>query len=346
MEGSRSRVRPQLITHQGSRLQHPVPEDEPGSWRPPPPSSPFLSFFSSPSSLRAQVPYGRIPSLEAALWAHSAGVDRPAHAPSASTSPPLPGLARSRVAPLAITRSDMRRVRAKALSFLQVAAPGSFVAVVAPRRAPKGRGVKGRRLEPHLVDVEVVDGIPASTPASTWAMLGRDLSLRKLIILGDAIVRIPRDERGIPHPERAGATIDQLQAAIDAGPRAGVKKLRAALDRIRVGCSSALETEYRLDSEDAGLPEPELDVDIRDARGRRLGISEFAYPRYGVVVEIEGDHHRSSKQQWNRDLQKYRDYANTGWEVVRLTVHDIRTRRTAVHIVRDALIRRGWRPDL
>lgn len=270
-------------------------------------------------------------------------------------------------APLAITRSDMRRVRAKALSFLQVAAPGSFVcgasaamlrgypvatsseldvAVVAPRRAPKGRGVKGRRLEPHLVEVEVVDGIPASTPASTWAMLGRDLSLRKLIILGDAIVRIPRDERGIPHPERAGATIDQLQAAIDAGSRAGVKKLRAALDRIRVGCSSPLETEYRLDSEDAGLPEPELDVDIRDARGRRLGISEFAYPRYGVVVEIEGDHHRSSKQQWNRDLQKYRDYANAGWEVVRLTAHDIRTRRTAVRIVRDALIRRGWRPDL
>lgn len=270
-------------------------------------------------------------------------------------------------APLAITRSDMRRVRAKALSFLQVAAPGSFVcgasaamlrgypvatsseldvAVVAPRRAPKGRGVKGRRLEPHLVDIEVVDGIPASTPASTWAMLGRDLSLRKLIILGDAIVRIPRDERGIPHPERAGATIDQLQASIDAGSRAGVKKLRAALDRIRVGCSSPLETEYRLDSEDAGLPEPELDVDIRDARGRRLGISEFAYPRYGVVVEIEGDHHRSSKQQWNRDLQKYRDYANAGWEVVRLAAHDIRTRRTAVHIVRDALIRRGWRPDL
>ena len=270
-------------------------------------------------------------------------------------------------APLAITRSDMRRVRAKALSFLQVAAPGTFVcgasaamlrgypvatsseldvAVVAPRRAPKGRGVKGRRLEPHLVEVEVVDGIPASTPASTWAMLGRDVSLRKLIILGDAIVRIPRDERGIPHPERAGATIDQLQAAIDAGSRAGVKKLRAALDRIRVGCSSPLETEYRLDSEDAGLPEPELDVDIRDARGRRLGISEFAYPRYGVVVEIEGDHHRSSKQQWNRDLQKYRDYANAGWEVVRLTGHDVRTQRTAVRIVREVLIRRGWRPDL
>lgn len=270
-------------------------------------------------------------------------------------------------APLALSRSNTRRVRSKALSYLQVAASGSFicgasaavlcgypvaasndldVAVLAPQRAPKGRGVRGRSLEPHLVDIDVIDGIPASTAASTWAMLGRDTSVRKLIILGDAIVRVPRDERGTPRPEWAGATIEQLQATISAGSRAGVRKLRAALDRIRVGCSSPLETEYRLDGEDAGLPEPELDVDIRDAQGRRLGISEFAYPRYGVVVEIEGDHHRSSKHQWNRDLQKYRDYANAGWEVVRLTAHDIRTQRRAARIVREVLIRRGWRPDV
>lgn len=268
--------------------------------------------------------------------------------------------------PLALTRTSTRLVRSKALSYLQVAASGSFicgvsaallrgypvdpsdkldVAVFAPRRAPKGRGVKGRTIRAHLVDVEELDGIPTSSPASTWAMLGRDLSVRKLIILGDAMVRVPRDDRGVPRPEQVGATIEQLQDAIDAGSRAGLKKLRTALDRIRVGCSSPLETEYRLDGEEAGLPEPELDVDIYDDRGRRLGISEFAYRQYRVVVEIEGDHHRSSKQQWNRDLQKYRDYANAGWEVVRLTAHDIRTQRRAARIVREVLLRRGWRPD-
>lgn len=267
--------------------------------------------------------------------------------------------------PLALARASTRLARSQALSYLQVAAPGTFicgasaailrgfpvgppgdldVAVLAPRRAPKGRGVKGRRIEPHLVEVELIDGIPLSTPASTWAMLGRDLSVRQLTVLGDAIVRIPRDDRGIQRPEWAGSTIEQLQASIDAGPRAGLTRLRSAIDRIRVGCSSPLETDYRLDSEDAGLPEPELDVEIRDARGRRLGISEFAYPRYGVVVEVEGDHHRSSKLQWNRDLQKYRDYANAGWEVVRLTAHDIRMRRRAAHIVREVLVRRGWIP--
>lgn len=269
--------------------------------------------------------------------------------------------------PLALTRASTRLMHSKALSYLQVAAPGSFisgasaavlrgypatassdldVAVFAPRRAPKGRGVKGRTIRSHLVDIDVVDGIPTSSPASTWAMLGRDLSVRKLVILGDAIVRVPRDDRGIRHPERAGATIEQLQASIDAGSRPGLKKLRAALERIRVGCSSPLETDYRLDAEDARLPEPELDVEIFDARGRRVGISEFVYRQYNVVVEIEGDHHRSSKHQWNRDLQKYRDYASAGWEVVRLTAHDIRTQRTAARIVREVLVRRGWRPEL
>lgn len=268
--------------------------------------------------------------------------------------------------PDARTRAKIRRMRSKALSFLKVAPPGAFicglsaavlrgypvdpsddldVGVVSPRRAPRGRGVSGRRMEAHLVDVEVVDGIPVATPATTWAMLGRELSVRELIILGDAIVRIPRDDRGMLRPERAGATVEQLEQTIAAGRRVGVKKLRAAIDRIRSGSASPLETRYRLDAEDGGLPEPELDVEIRDSRGRRLGISEFAYPRYRVVVEVEGDHHRTSKSQWNRDLQKYRDYAAAGWEVVRLTYADIRVRRTAVGIMRDVLRRHGWRPD-
>src|SRR5690606_6272639 len=107
----------------------------------------------------------------------------------------------------------------------------------------------------------------------------------------------------------------------------------------RVGSSSPLESDYRLDAEDAGLPEPVLDFEVRDGRGRLLGISEFAYPLHRTVVEIEGDHHRTSKLQWNRDIQKYRDYAAEGWEVVRLTAADVRRTRTAARIVGAVLSR-------
>ncbi|OJU40390.1 MAG: hypothetical protein BGN97_11120 [Microbacterium sp. 69-10] len=263
--------------------------------------------------------------------------------------------------PASIGRASKRRMMSKARSFLTVMSPGGFicgqsaavlrghpvdlpdelvVGVLSPRRAPKGAGVRGRRLEPRLVEIEDLDGIPISSAATTWAMLGRELSVRELVILGDAVVQIPRDRYGIQHPEQADATIDDLFDAMEAGLRPGVKKLRAAFDRIRVGSSSPLETEFRLDAEDAGLPRPELDYEVRDRRGRLLGISEFAYLLFKTVVEVEGDHHRTSRTQWNRDLQKYRDYAAAGWETIRLTSENIRTRRNATRIVREVLERR------
>lgn len=161
------------------------------------------------------------------------------------------------------------------------------------------------------------------------------------VIVGDAIVRIPRDRFGIPLPEACLATPEQLAAAIDAGPRRGVARLRAALEDISVGSMSPLETEYRLDAAADALPVPELDVEIRDGSGRLLGISEVVYRPWRVIVEVEGDHHRTSRRQWQRDLDKYAAYAAHGWEVVRVTSTHLRS-GSAMPLVRAALRRHGW----
>lgn len=216
------------------------------------------------------------------------------------------------------------------------------VGVFAPRRAPRRRGIRGRKVEPRLATVRDHDGLPMSSPASTWAMLGQDLSVRELVKIGDAFVQIPRDDFGRRHPELALATIDQLRAATEAGMRPGVRRLRRALELIRVGSSSPMETEFRLDADAAGLPVPVLDREIRDEGGRLLGISEFAYPEFLTVVEIEGDHHRTSRQQWDRDIAKYQSYADAGWHPVRLTSRHVRGEKTGVSIVAATLRRRGW----
>lgn len=267
--------------------------------------------------------------------------------------------------PGAIDRIRARDISARALAYFDASPAGRFlcgisaaavrgypvrrsddldIGVVAPARAPRGKGVKGRKVAEHLVEIEILDGVPVMTPASIWATLGRDLSERELTILADAILRVPRDQFGDLHPELQGATIEQLQLAIVAGRRPGTARLHAALLRARVGSASPLETDYRLDAEDAGLPEPELDVEIFDEAGHRLGISEIVYREQRVVVEIEGDQHRTSRKQWVRDIAKYRAYADAGWEVVRVTSTDIRVHRTASATVRAALLRRGWRP--
>lgn len=217
------------------------------------------------------------------------------------------------------------------------------VGVRGPSRAPRGRGIRGVKVQPAFVHVRDHGGLPLSSPASTWAMLGRELSTRELVIVGDAIVRVPRDERGQLRPADRLATIEQLSLAAGAGARRGVERLREALPLIRVGSASPLETEYRLDAAASGLPEPELDVAIRDARGTLLGITEIVYRPYRTLVEVEGDHHRTDRKQWDRDIEKYAAYAAEGWEVARLTSRHIRGHDPrAATIVRDMLKRRGW----
>ncbi|WJL96285.1 hypothetical protein QSU92_03585 [Microbacterium sp. ET2] len=198
-------------------------------------------------------------------------------------------------------------------------------------------------MSPHLVSVVRHQGLPVSSPASTWAMLGRELSVRELIMVGDALVRIPRDSRGFPQPHRQLASIAQLHRAVGAGRRLGIASLREAAQLIRVGSSSPLETEFRLDIQAGGLPQPELDVEIRDERGRLVGITELVFRAFRVVVEVEGDHHRTDRRQWHRDIEKYAAYADLGWEVVRVTSHHIRN-GSGVRRLHDVLVRRGWRP--
>jgi hypothetical protein len=223
------------------------------------------------------------------------------------------------------------------------AADDLTVGVLAPERAPRRSGIRGVKVAAQLVHVHEREGIRMTTPATSWAMLGATLSVRDLVALGDSIVRVPRGERGVPMPRARLGTIEQLEHAVTAGRRPGVAKLREALALIRVGSASPLETDYRLDAADAGLPEPSLDVEIRRPDGRLLGISEVVYPEYRTVVEIEGDHHRTDRRQWNRDIDKYAAYAAEGWEVVRLTSLHVRARRPrAVGIVRMALLRHGW----
>lgn len=216
------------------------------------------------------------------------------------------------------------------------------VAVHSPARAVRRRGIHSVKVAPHLASVRTHEGLRVSSPASTWAMLGATLTERELVILGDAMVRVPRDDRG--RLTTALATIDELKRAVAAGPRRGIGRLRRAVALVRVGSASPLETEYRLDAEANGLPDAELDVEIFDACGSRIGITEFEYRPYGILVEIEGDHHRTSRAQWLRDIDKYAAYVAAGWEVVRLTSNHVRSGR-ASSIVQAALRRHGWEAE-
>ncbi|MFB7883707.1 hypothetical protein [Microbacterium sp. NPDC056057] len=224
--------------------------------------------------------------------------------------------------------------------------PGALleVGVLAPNRAPRARGVRGVKVAPHLANVITHEEVRTTDAVSTWAMLGAELTIRELVSLGDQIVRIPRDRRGALLPRQQLGTIDDLGNVVAAGRRRGIGRLQEALPLVRVGSASPLETDFRLDAAAGGLPTPELDVEIHDRNGTLLGITEFVFSQFRTAVEIEGDHHRTDRTQWNRDIDKYAAYAAEGWEVVRLTSAHVRGNRSAVGIVRSVLLRRGWMP--
>lgn len=222
---------------------------------------------------------------------------------------------------------------------------GIDVAVLSPRRAPRGSGMNGHELSPALVSVRTRDGLPVASPASVWAQLGPQLTVEELIEVGDAIVYIPR-RRGMQRGEPADAlaTVEQLAASLHAGRREGATALRSALPHVRVGAASPGETRIRRGAVRAGLPEPELDIDLFAHDGTAIGFTELGYRGYRLLFEYEGDHHRTDRKQWHRDIEKHAACAAAGWSVTRLTsAHAYPDPAPAVARMREALLRAGWR---
>lgn len=198
-------------------------------------------------------------------------------------------------------------------------------AVAAPHRLPRARGVRGHQTvgSATVITREPRYGLAVTDPATTWAMLGSMLkNPHDLIAAGDAVVRTWRVDAPL-------ATIADLERAVSRGRRVGVVALRAALPHVRSGAASRPETRTRLILTDAGLPEPELNVDVWHD-GERLAAVDLSYPRLRIGIEYEGEHHLRSPDQWAHDIARYRRLRDAGWIIIQVTKADLFHRPRAV----------------
>lgn len=175
--------------------------------------------------------------------------------------------------------------------------------------AMRRQGVVGHRSPSRAVRATAYG--PTSSPAQAWFECAGMLSVEDLVVLGDHMVS---RERGL-------ATLDDLAAAIRPGAR-GVRNARAALERIRVGSESAMESRLRLAVVDAGFPEPELNADAHDAQGRFLGRVDMAWPEYRIALEYDGDHHRE-RETFRHDQRRRNGFTVNGWLVIHATAVDL-----------------------
>lgn len=197
------------------------------------------------------------------------------------------------------------------------------VSVFWPDRAPRGSGVCGHALRPKMTTVHVHprSGLRLTSPETTWAMLAGMLwHPYDLVAMADFFVHTARPPRSRPW-QRVDApltTVELLEAAVGAGRRVGIARLREALPRVRMQSASRPETWTRLTLVDGGLPEPELDHDVFDADGRFVACVDLAYPRYRIAIEYEGAHHNTAAH-WELDVERYARLEAAGWRVIRVT---------------------------
>ena len=186
-------------------------------------------------------------------------------------------------------------------------------------------GVRVRRVAalPPTTDGRVV------APAHAFVAASADLDLVGLVAAGDWLVRL-----GLASwAELVGVT------SVSRGRHVRLARRAASLVRERV--DSPQETRLRLCLVLAGVPEPEVNPVIT-VDGRRVGRVDLLLRRWRVVLEYEGDQHRTDRRQWNVDIVRHEQLGEGEWTLVRVTGQRMQHPRSVVTSVVRALRAHGW----
>jgi hypothetical protein len=105
------------------------------------------------------------------------------------------------------------------------------------------------------------------------------------------------------------------------GPVRGIRQLRALLPPVDAGAASLKESWLRLLLTANGFPIPETQIPVLD------GDEPFAFLDMGwrdilLAVEYDGDHHRTDRPQYVKDVRRIKRIERRGWEVIRVINED------------------------
>jgi very-short-patch-repair endonuclease len=113
----------------------------------------------------------------------------------------------------------------------------------------------------------------------------------------------------------------------------GIKRLRRAVRHVDPRSESPMETRLRMELIRGRLPCPCVQAELCDAAGRLIGRADLYYPDRRLVIEYDGDNHRSRLA---ADLQRQNALVNAGYHLLRFTVVDLRAPASVVAQVRRA----------
>ncbi|MGX1880966.1 type IV toxin-antitoxin system AbiEi family antitoxin domain-containing protein [Streptomyces sp. NPDC055287] len=161
-----------------------------------------------------------------------------------------------------------------------------------------------------------VSGIRVTAVTRTLADLLRSSPREEALIAVESAVSI-RPQATDPQVNRPAFThLGAIGAALEAGPRRGLRAGRAWLGLADRRSGSPAETIARLRIHDAGL-HPEPQAQVRPVGGRRLSV-DFLFRAEGVAAEIEGYAYHGDRAAHHRDVRRFNALALC--ELVRRTL--------------------------
>ena len=139
-------------------------------------------------------------------------------------------------------------------------------------------------------------------PVDVWPLAFADWV--DLVVFGDSMVRAGH------------LTIARLVQAADAWRGRGRRLARRAARLVREGVDSPMESRLRMLIVLAGLPEPKVNIIIRNRRGEWLVRFDLCYPDFKVVVEYDGRQHAEDDEQWDHDIDRRERLDQRGYRLV------------------------------
>ena len=179
-------------------------------------------------------------------------------------------------------------------------------------------------------DVMRVGAIPTTNPTRTLLDVGAAISQRGLEEAVDSALR-----QRLTTVDRLRAGIDRLGGRGSRGPGALGKLLDARGDVVPT--DSALETRLSRLLRRHHLPQPQRQVEVRDALGF-IGRVDFAYPELKIAIEVQSRRWHSDWPARCSDMDRLNRLQTLGWIIIQVTYEDLQRHPAIVaERIREAL---------
>ncbi|MGO3146115.1 MAG: DUF559 domain-containing protein [Leucobacter sp.] len=179
----------------------------------------------------------------------------------------------------------------------------------------RARGVVGHRFSANT-QTSMHRGVPIVTPATALLQAAGYLPLREIVVAIDHLIRPNGYQPALADPEALRMAIGQFRGR-------GARVLQTAVGLATARNESRMETLTWLMLTAFCLTKGvELQVDLEDDKGW-IGRFDFVHGGKKLIIEYDGEQHRTSRAQYAHDLRRLDRARAAGYLVIRLLAEDV-----------------------